>query len=378
MGIGPVSQRPFRCSRAPHFDPNGGRARLATDRWRRRRRFASPAGGGYTGTPVQTEMAPVSPARSPGPHAPPALPHDRPASRLRRLRAALRFDGLWWRKFAWLGSVYGPEWWKRGAPPVVALIIFLLIGRNRRGAIENQMRARPGARRWRVVVGAYRVFASFARCLAETMEYYGPLPKPLRIDEPARNHVALALERGRGVILATAHVGNWDISGRALHATGRPVHLVMGREPNETTQEYARRAREQVGMHVIFSDSSVFSAFNMIRALRQNEILAIQIDRGSGEPNSSVENVEFFGAEAPFQQGPFHLARLSGAPVVPVVTLRRGRRRYEIVLGEPRWVDRDFAGDVKLALRETVGFFERTIREHPEQWFQFAPFWPAR
>ena len=128
-------------------------------------------------------------------------------------------------------------------------------------------------------------------------------------------------------------------------------------------------------MHVIFSDSSVFSAFNMIRALRQNEILAIQIDRGNGDPNSSVKRVEFFDAEAPFQEGPFQLARLSGAPVVPVVTLRRGRRHYEIVLGEPRWVDRDVGGDAERALHQTVEFFEGTIREHPEQWFRFSPFW---
>jgi lauroyl/myristoyl acyltransferase len=59
--------------------------------------------------------------------------------------------------------------------------------------------------------------------------------------------------------------------------------------------------------------------------------------------------------------------------LVPVVTLRRGRRHYEIVLGEPRWVDREVAGDAE-RVRETVGFFERTIREYPEQWFRFAPF----
>ncbi|MCC6847552.1 MAG: hypothetical protein IT294_03555, partial [Deltaproteobacteria bacterium] len=44
-----------------------------------------------------------------------------------RLRA-LRFDGLWWRKFAYLGSVYGPEWWKRYSPPWIAAIIFLCVG----------------------------------------------------------------------------------------------------------------------------------------------------------------------------------------------------------------------------------------------------------
>jgi KDO2-lipid IV(A) lauroyltransferase len=323
---------------------------------------------------MQTEVAPVSLESSLGSNAPAARLDGRSQSALGRRRAALRFDGLWWRKFARLGSVYGPEWWTRHAPAVVAFIIFLLVGRNRRGAIENQSRARPGVGRWGTIVGAYRMFACFASCLAETMEYYGPHPKPFRIDKPPRDHVAEALARGRGLILATAHVGNWDVAGRALRNTGRPVHLVMCREPNETAQEYSRRIREKAGMHVIFSDSSVFSAFNMIRALRQNEILAIQIDRGNGGLNSSAKRVAFLDAEAPFQEGPFQLARLSGAPVVPVVTLRRGRRHYEIVLGKPRWVDRDVADDAEQALRETVALFERTIREHPEQWFRFTPF----
>lgn len=325
---------------------------------------------------MKPETAAISPEKIEASRDVVVGPRDASAEHIARLREALRFDGLWWRKLARLGCIHGPEWWKRGSPPVIALIIFLLVGRNRRGATENQGRVLGrGASRGRAVLAAYRTFAAFARCMAETMEFYGPRPKRLRIDEPARNHVAEALERGRGVILATAHVGNWDISGRALHATGRPVHMVMGREPNETTQDYTRRSREQVGVRVIYSDSSVFSAFNMIRALRQNEILAIQIDRGNGEPSSSVKPVDFFGAPAMFQEGPFHLARLSGAPVVPVVTLRRGRRHYEIVLGEPRRVSRDVVDDVAQALRETVAFFERTIRRHPEQWFQFSPYW---
>jgi KDO2-lipid IV(A) lauroyltransferase len=328
---------------------------------------------------VKAESAPVSPAGPAGSQSPSVEHESAPSGRLQRLRAAVRFDGLWWRKFARLGCVYGPEWWKRGSPPVFALIIFLLVGRNRRGAIENQRRALGDVPRWRAVLAAYRVFATFALCFTETMEFYGPRPRPFRIDEPERNHVAEALERGRGVILATAHVGNWDISGRALHGTGRPVHLVMAREQNETTQEYARRSRERVGVRVIFSDSSVFSAFNMIRTLRQNEILAIQIDRGNSEANPPAKGVEFFGAQALFQEGPFHLARLSGAPVVPVVTLRRGLRHYEVVLGEPLFVSRDLPGDAERALRDAAAFFERTIRQHPQQWFQFAPFWsPSR
>jgi lauroyl/myristoyl acyltransferase len=297
-----------------------------------------------------------------------------------RVAAALRFDGLFWRKFARLGSVYGPEWWKRGSPPFFAAIFFAAVSRNRRGAVANQRRVLgPGASAFDAHRAAFRVFSSFAYCMVESMEYYGPRPRPLRIDEPERNFIAEALERGTGAILVTAHVGNWEISGRALQATGRPVNMVMAREPNETTQEYAVRSRERGGLHVILSDSSVFSAFNMVRAVRRNEILAIQLDRGAPSPTAprGTRDVVFFGEPAPFQEGPFHLARISGAPVIPVFTLRVGTRHYRIVLGTPRYVSRDDASDATAALEETVAFLEATIRETPEQWFQFAPFWPA-
>ena len=47
-----------------------------------------------------------------------------PAMDPARLRASLRFDGAAWRRFAELGCVYGPEWWKRLSPPAIAAVIF--------------------------------------------------------------------------------------------------------------------------------------------------------------------------------------------------------------------------------------------------------------
>src|SRR5207237_9785066 len=132
--------------------------------------FASSVSGRYREAPVKSETAPVPPARAAAPRVPLAAPEAPRESGFHRLRAALRFDGLWWRKLARLGCVYGPEWWRRGSPPVFALIIFLLVGRNRRGAIENQRRALGDVPRLRAVLAAYRVFATLAPCLTQPIE----------------------------------------------------------------------------------------------------------------------------------------------------------------------------------------------------------------
>jgi Kdo2-lipid IVA lauroyltransferase/acyltransferase len=291
-----------------------------------------------------------------------------------RLRQNARFDGLWWRKLAALGCGYGPEWVKRSLPAPTAAMIFLLVRLNRRGAIANMARILGTTRRAEAVLAALRMYAEFARCMTETMESYGPCPPPIRVDVPERDNVADALREGRGAVVVTAHFGNWDIAAKTLHEHGRPINLVMAREGNATTNQYVRAARERAGVQVIYSDTSVLSSLNMIRALRRNEIVAIQLDRSQGAVGARL--VPFFGAPAPFPSGPFILARAVGAPLIPVFTPRLGTRHYAIRIGDRFNVPRETRA-LDRVMAEVVRLFEDTVRAFPNQWFQFAPFWPG-
>ena len=140
---------------------------------------------------------------------------------------AMRFNGLWWRKLAYLGSVYGPEWWKRRSPPFFAAAIFALVGPNRRGAVANMERVLGTDDAWTCTVAAFRMFCEFAHCMVETLEYYSPKPKPLQLDLPEHDPIVEALAAGRGVVLVTGHFGNWDIAAKTLRDYGRPVNVVM-------------------------------------------------------------------------------------------------------------------------------------------------------
>lgn len=294
---------------------------------------------------------------------------------VRSLLRALRFDGLWWRKFAYLGSVYGPEWWKRYSPPWIAAIIFLCVKRNRRGAIAN-MRRVLGAQGWlRDHWHGLKVFIGFAHCMNETLECLSPRPQPITIERPANDPIQAAIEQGRGVVIVTCHFGNWDVAAQTLARYGRPINLVMAREINETTADYVRAAREAAGMRVLLSDSSVYGPFNMLRALRRSEIVALQLDRPIG--GDGARKVEFFGAPAFFQSGAIRLARLAGTPVFSVFVARRGPRHYRIVIGNEYHVARTASTDeMDGILASIVCEFEDLVRQYPDQWFQFAPFWP--
>src|SRR2546427_2275078 len=95
-----------------------------------------------------------------------------------RLRAAVRFDSGAWRRFAELGCVYGPEWWKRGSPPGIAAVIFA-IARGRRGGGVGQPPKGGGPRRGGP--GAPRAdfgFPGISPLLAGGPQPWGPRPPP--------------------------------------------------------------------------------------------------------------------------------------------------------------------------------------------------------
>ena len=81
-------------------------------------------------------------------------------------------------------------------------------------------------RRTEAALAALRMYAEFARCMTETMEYYGPSPQPIQVDLPERDGVLDALREGRGAVIVTGHFGNWDIAAKTLREHGRPINMV--------------------------------------------------------------------------------------------------------------------------------------------------------
>jgi len=291
----------------------------------------------------------------------------------KRLRATLRFDGAAWRRFAELGCVYGPEWWKRGSPPVIAAIIFA-IGRAQRAAVLANQRQVRGPRGWlRARWHAYRVFAEFARSVTEAMEQWGPRPRPLELHVVGADIFESALAEHRGLVVLTGHFGSWEVAARHLAGRGRPVSMVVAHEANPSVRDLMHAIRTRHGFRVIYSDRSVFTGLPILQALRRDEIVGMQIEPWGPMPGS--HEVDFCGRPTRFQLGPFAVARVAGAPLVPVFAVRTGIRRYEIrVVGR---FDPKTPAESVAALAATVGAYERLVREVPAQWLMFEGVWRA-
>lgn len=177
--------------------------------------------------------------------------------------------------------------------------------------------------------------------------------------------------RGRGVILASAHLGNWYSGGTLLAQENVPVRSVTYRNTamDGMVQKLSRRGNIQ---HT-YVDRDPFAMAEIVRALRGGDVLLMMADTAW---DSRTIEVPFFGRPAKFPIGPFRLARLAEVPIFPAFCTWKRRLDYAATLGDPIEVRGD---DPDRAEIEAAGRFaavlEREVAAHLTQWLNFTPVW---
>lgn len=242
---------------------------------------------------------------------------------------------------------------------------------ERRAVEGNLARVLGAAASGRLDQAVEETFERFAMCVADLLTLNRQAPERLEralVSVEGDGHVQEALAGGRGAIVLTAHLGNWELGGRLMaRRHGRPTHVVASAEQDEALERYLRPPAAGVSF---VTRRSATAALPVWAALRRNEVVAMQVDRATGGRGDAA--APFFGALAPFPLGPFLLARASGAPVVPAFCPMTDDGRYRVVVEAPVQVDR---GQEQAALETVVRALERAVARHPTQWFNFYDVW---
>jgi lauroyl/myristoyl acyltransferase len=185
-----------------------------------------------------------------------------------------------------------------------------------------------------------------------------------------------AQRAGKGAILLTAHVGNFELGGLFLAQLGLEVAAVYVPDPSPVIEKHRDDARRMLGVQGIPVDRTPFGFLPVLRALERNMCVAMQGDR---DVSGTGRVMPFFGKTASFPIGPFRIAQASGAPVFPVFVLQEEDGRYRTIVEEAIRVPhtRGPASDeaVVAGLATFVASMEATIRGYPTQWYRFARFW---
>lgn len=188
-----------------------------------------------------------------------------------------------------------------------------------------------------------------------------------------REHIDQALARGKGALILTAHLGNWEMGGVFLSLLGYSLVVITAPDFEARLHNYRIRLRQGHRIRVITLDDTLTSSLGILKALKANDLVALLGDRdllGKGIP------VEFFGRRVFFPIGPSLLAYLSEAPLIPTFVFMNEENKY-ICLAEPpiellKTGDRE--ADLAANTQRIADMLEKYVRNYPEQWFTFYDF----
>lgn len=241
--------------------------------------------------------------------------------------------------------------------------------RRRHAALANLAVILPGSSRRERIGITKRMMRSYNRMMFEFLR----LPHLEReellaaVEVVGREHLTQAVARGRGVILASSHIGNWELAAVVLASWGYTLHAVAGVQLSRWLTGAVRESKSELAIHTVSRDDGIRQ---LLRALEHNDLVALMVD---GDLYHHGVNVELFGRETRWPSGPGVLAQRTGALVLCGFCERVGNGRFRITL-EPALDPATFASTQALnaAVAATV---ERHIRGHLDQWCIFRPLW---
>lgn len=247
-----------------------------------------------------------------------------------------------------------------------------LVPKLRRVALRNLSMALPeldAVSRGRIAAESFR---SLARLLVTLARLPGMdsenIATWIRYDGLEHFHAAKA--QGRGVLFATAHLGNWELSAFAHGLLTEPMHVLVRALDNPLLDAEATRLRTLSGNRVIGKREY---ARGILRALARNEAAGILIDQNVAAAEGIF--VPFFGIPACVSAGFAKIAAHSGAAIIPGFALwSDDEQRYVLKFYPPL----SATGDPEADTRHIHGHLEEVIRAHPGQWLWMHRRWKTR
>ena len=244
--------------------------------------------------------------------------------------------------------------------------------RQRRRAIR-QLQERLGVSEKEARSIAGRMFANIGKSLLEILWIPALTPATIRrwvtIENP--HYLEEAMDRGKGLVLLTAHFGNWEWMAARLVQEGIPVAAIAQPQPGPGLDRLLNEYRQQVGMQPYARGNALVAA---LKALKKGFLLGFLADQDAKQGGIFVD---FFGTPASTPQGPAMFALKAGAPILPAFIVRQPRRGHRILISPPIYADpkQPETAEMERMTREMTRAMEDRIRRYPEHWWWFQRRW---
>jgi len=198
-----------------------------------------------------------------------------------------------------------------------------------------------------------------------------------RISLSGKENLERALSNGRGVILVSAHFGNFPLLLARLALDGYKTSGIMKPMHDTRVEKMFLEKRKKYNVKTIYSQPRSVCVNETVRVLRDNEIVFIPIDQNFG---SGGVFVDFFGRKAATATGPVVFAQRTGAALVPCFIIRQPDDSHMIVFEPaiPLREGKDSQETILINIQRLTSVIEAYIRRYPAEWGWIHRRWKSK
>ncbi|WP_336515394.1 lipid A biosynthesis acyltransferase [Pollutibacter soli] len=237
---------------------------------------------------------------------------------------------------------------------------------------RDRMHYSPG----KAVTHVYKNYVRFGESIIDKIAVLSGIPTRLSFNFDDEYLLHEMISRGRGGLLLSAHIGNWEVAGNLLRRLKTKINIVLFDGEDEAIRKYITGVTGdwQVGVIVLKEDLSHIYAIS--EALRNNELICMHADRFL-EGNKTI-STDFLGSKARFPIGPFVLAQTFKVPVTFVFAMKQTKFHYYLY-GSQLLDDysKEKTKGMQLMVDKFAADMEEKVKLYPDQWYNFYNFWQA-
>lgn len=221
----------------------------------------------------------------------------------------------------------------------------------------------------------YRNYFIFGQTLLDKIVVMAGIDNKFTYEFDGEDNLRDIVKGGRGGILLSAHVGNWEAAGHLLRRLDTRVNVVMYDGEHQQIKEYLQQVTGGRNLNVILIRPDMSHVYAMGEALQKNELICLHADRFLEGNKTILRN--FLGEEAQFPQGPFLLSSSFKVPVSVVFAFKESSAHYHFYGSETieRTADESKVDFMDRLLSSFVNELEQKVKMYPEQWFNYFNFW---
>ena len=254
---------------------------------------------------------------------------------------------------------------------------YMLFGRKGYLSIYKYFRKHFSYPPLKAFLKTYQNHFVFGQCMLDRFSVYAGRKNFFHLKFTGNDEFHRLLDEEKGFIIASSHVGNFELSGYLLKQDKKRINaMVFGGETKEV-MENRLKALKMNNISIIPVVDDMSHIFTVHEALSAGEIVSMPCDRIFGSAKS-VE-CDFLSGKADFPIGGFTLAASFDVPVVSIFAIKENVSNYHVYV-KPLTLDNSIKISSKrekaeLLTREFAKELETIVRKYPKQWFNFYEFW---